>query len=77
MNKIDGLTMNKLEIQNGIDEILNMTINNDFRRGRKGFILRRKERRAIRSEKGLMEDRFEGGGTDMFDNMERAITFSF
>ena len=34
MDKIKGLTTDVLEIQNGIDEIFNVTFNNDF--GRRG-----------------------------------------
>jgi len=32
MNKIKGLTTKVFEVQNRIDEILGVTINNDFRR---------------------------------------------
>jgi len=88
MNKIEGLTTNVLEIQNEIDEILNVTFNNNLGRRGQRFFLRGEVGGFVRSEEGFIKDRMKvrprrrkfqlvGRRTNVFENTEGTITFSF
>jgi len=88
MNKIEGLTTNVLEIQDGIDKIFNVAFNNNFKGRRKRFFLGGEVGGFVWSKEGFVKDRMKmrprgrkvqlvGGGANALEDAERAITFGF